>query len=105
LSAILAEPLFPVQRINLQASGRGYTLLMHAVTTGNAELVKLLIEHGADPNVGETYKGYQAVDMIRLSQEAGCHGDFHEIGQLLVSAGVDAMKLPENRFMFTGKYP
>lgn len=59
----------------------GYTALMHATLTenGNAELLKLLLEHGADPNVkardGNTAltiarrKGWQAA--LTLLQAAG----------------------------------
>ena len=43
------------------ASAEGETVLMTAARTGSADLVRLLIEHGADVNAKETWRGQTAL--------------------------------------------
>lgn len=63
----------------------GYTPLMHAVYNGNTELVKLLIENGADVNVRD-YTGFTPVATVAdsLNDDPGV-----EILRILIENGAD----------------
>jgi ankyrin repeat protein len=71
---------------------RGNTLLDHVISSGDVELVKLVINLGCDVNVpadGTTYL-HDAVDMDCLSRSAGIKTDsFLCIGRLLLQAGAN----------------
>lgn len=69
--------------INLQSEDRGYSPLMDAAQAGSAELVKLFIEKGGDPNLkskdGQTALvvavGRNDADVARLLLEGGADPD------------------------------
>ncbi len=65
--------------VNL-TNDKGDTLLMLASYHGHAELARLLLEHGADPNLPQGGSGFRAIDAARqngderLEQLLRAHG-------------------------------
>lgn len=77
---LMAEDLPPVERVDC-VDDVGYTALLWAAAYGQMPTVRLLLEHGADPNV----LGRDGETALMLS---ACGGHF-EIVRLLVLAGVN----------------
>ena len=48
--------------VNVQSQNDGFTALQEAVLKNNVEIVKLLLDRGADPRIKD-YKGGTAMDM------------------------------------------
>jgi ankyrin repeat protein len=67
--------------ITLEPSPRGITLLMTAASSGDLELVRLLLENGADVNAIDTWGltplsyaiSYQKIEIVRLLIEQGAN--------------------------------
>lgn len=76
--------LTSAQKLNQQTDltfGPGWTPLMYAAQAGKLEMVKLLIERGADVNVKSTYD--------RTALMLAAYGGHTEIVQALLGAGAD----------------
>lgn len=58
--------------ITLFSEFQGETPLMHAATNGNLDMIRVLMEHGADPTI-EDKDGRQAVD--RFGDDVHEHPD------------------------------
>ncbi len=73
----------------------GSTALMLAANSGNAEIVRLLIERGANINASENKKGQTAL----MWAAAEGHS---EIVSLLIERGADAKAVSKNRLLRAG---
>lgn len=101
LSAVNYRDLARVERllrenseldVNYQTPRTGETALMNAVSTGDTRLVRLLIEHGADPSLGS----FEQQTPLFL---AAYHGNV-DMAALLVDAGAN-VNVAETRYGFT----
>lgn len=101
LSAVNYQDLKSVERllnehpppdINYRTPRTGQSALGDAVSTGNAQLVDMLLRHGANPSLG-TFE--QQTPLI-----IAAHHDYAEIVQLLIAAGAD-VNVAETRYGFT----
>ena len=65
------ETLFP-DTFDIRADMRGATALFYAVLNSNVEMVKMLLEHGADPLI-KTRSGYHPLEVVDDSLPTGQH--------------------------------
>ena len=79
----MISPLLAAGANAAAALPTGETVLMRAAWTGTAEVVKLLLAHGAVVNVPDTPRGQSAALMWAISQR---HSD---VARLLVEQGAD----------------
>ena len=69
-------------QLNLQSEDRGYSPLMDAAQAGSADLVRLFLEKGADPNLKS--KDGQTALVVAVGRNDA------EVARLLVEGGADA---------------
>jgi ankyrin repeat protein len=60
---------FPGVEVNAVRPSDSRAPLHHAVSSGNAELVERLIEHGADLQIRDSVNGFTALDFARYFNE------------------------------------
>jgi tetratricopeptide (TPR) repeat protein len=75
-----ADPTIPLET--------GYTLLLHAVLERNAELVALLVKHGADPNEKEGYRKREG-DKPKPLLLLAAYYRYEDMVTALLNAGAD----------------
>jgi ankyrin repeat protein len=101
LSAVVDRDLEGVARllrehsqldINYRTPRTGQSALSNAVSTGDAQLVRMLLRHGANPSLGS----YEQQTPLILA----AHHGYVEIVQLLIAAGAD-VNTSEERYGFT----
>ena len=69
-------------------TGAGRTPLMSATTYGHINIVRFLIEHGADINIKDTHNGWTA-----LMFSTGIKNEEFEIAKLLIENGADVNEI------------
>ena len=85
----IAEALIAAGAKVNTADYSGWTPLMNAAVEGQAELVSLLLNHGADPNIRIMSKGLSKEDKGETALILAARNGQAEVASLLIAAGAD----------------